>query len=193
MESAPVKAQRNISQVNDIPFFRDDENQVRFIVQNIFRSSQATTVYLIYWLVLIASFIFLIKDNLLGLAVRDWIIAVIGGLLSVLLPIHIIHELLRAMLIKRFGKATVSYIWSWPKLRLKTNYFNISSLTIGQLKIANIAPFLFFSIAPFILAFIAEGAVSLYCYSIALFHALYSVKGFSLLSYLQLQKQFVQE
>jgi len=185
------KPQNKADNKIDPTFFHDDEKQGIFIASNIFKLNKATIFYLIYISAVAISFI--VNYNIKSFSLLDsrmWIIAINGGLLTVLIPFHIIHEVSRAELMKRFGNATVSYLWSWKQLVLRIEYTDISKANSNHLRIANSIPFLLFSIIPLIISFITQGALSLYFIALAFFHTIYSIRGFSLLSYLYRNKKF---
>ena len=169
----------------DPSFFYDDEKQGIFIASNIFKLNRATVFYLAYIVNIAVSFIINYAfKSYADIDSRMWIIAVNGGLLTVLIPFHVIHEISRAELMKRFGSATVAYIWSWRQLVLRIEYKDISKANTDHLRIANSIPFLLFSIIPLLVSFLTKGPLSLYFMTVACFHAIYSIRGFSLLSYL---------
>jgi len=185
MSYTAPKQQLNSNKKIDPSFFHDDEKQGIFIASNIFKLNKATIFYLAYIIcIAISFFINYGFKSYADIDTRMWIIAVNGGLLTVLIPFHVIHEISRAELMKRFGSATVAYLWSWRQLVLRIEYKDISKANTEHLRIANSIPFLLFSIIPLLISFLTKGTLSLYFMSVACFHAIYSIRGFSLLSYL---------
>ncbi len=173
-------------------FIQSDEHAADFIVNNIFKRNKATVAYLIYFILIAIIFIFNFENKFYNLlSVRQYIIAIIGALITVMVPFHILHELLRAQIMSKLAKVQLHYRWNWRNLMLKVGYTNNLPTKANHLRLANMLPFVLCSVIPCGLALISGGTLSLFLLSLAFFHALYSIKGFSLLSYLYRSKQLV--
>ncbi len=175
--------------LNILTFF-DEKRIAKFVARNIFKSNLVTKFYWSYLGIVIASLAlsqYLRHTPLLEL--RFWILAIVGSFLAVLLPIHIIHEILRSKLILNVGLVKINYLWSWKNMMLKVKYMQLDKTTKQDLIRVNLVPFLVFSVLPLIISFFANDYLQLFLLSLAFFHGIYCIKVFALLSFLNRKKK----
>ena len=175
--------------LNILTFF-DEKRIGRFVARNIFKNNHYTRFYWFYLGLIIVSFTLFVLNHIHPMGeLRKWATAIMGSFIAVLLPIHIIHEFLRAKMLKSVGNIKAKYIWSWKNMMLKVKYHQIEQTTKEDLIKVNLLPFILFSITPYSFSFFTDTYFRIFLLSLAFFHGIYCIKAFALLSFLKRKKK----
>ena len=190
MKSKPNQKHISRKRLLNILSFFDERRIARFVARNIFKNNSYTRFYWLYLSMIVGSFIIMQISRPYHLnELRLWIVAIVGSLIAVLIPIHIIHEIIRSRLLKNIGDVKANYLWSWKNMILKVKYLKLEQTSKEDLVRVNMIPFLLFSIIPFVLSFLTAGYLQLFLLSLAFFHGIYCIKAFALLSFLKRKKK----
>lgn len=185
------KQKRTISKkrlLNILTFF-DEKRIGKFVAKHIFKNNIYAQFYWFYIALVLISFSAFQITRINPLTeLRFWVLAIVGSFIAVMVPIHIVHEIIRSRLIKNIGKAKINYLWSWKNMMLKVKYMHLENTTKQDLIRVNIVPFILFSVFPLVLSFFTKNYIQLFLVSLSFFHGLYSIKAFALLSFLNRKK-----
>jgi uncharacterized membrane protein (DUF2068 family) len=175
--------------LNILTFF-DEKRIGKFVAKYIFKNNIYTTFYWAYISLVLVSFGFfqILRSNPLY-ELRLWVLAIVGSFIAVLLPVHIVHEIIRSRLVNTAGQAKINYLWSWKNMMLKVKYNQLNNTTKEDLIRVNIIPFLLFSVLPLLFSFFMADYIQLFLVSLSFFHGIYSIKAFALLSFLKRKRK----